>query len=126
MHVYIKTVELILIIIPLGMIILEAFLSFNKIKGDTISGIIHHWAYGRSFFITLTWGIVTGHLFLGSKNPILKDNTISVIVVAVLAIIAGLVGWKMKTNRTSKLIQAALLIVGLILGHLLWSMNDYI
>ena len=125
MNIYVTTVEVILIVIPLSMIILEAFLSFNQIKGDTISGIIHRWAYGRSFFITLTWGIVTGHLFLGSKNPILKDNTISVIVVAVLALIAGLIGWKMKANRTNKLFQTTLLIVGLILGHLLWSMNDY-
>jgi len=125
MNIYVTTVEVILIVIPLSMIILEAFLSFNQIKGDTISGIIHRWAYGRSFYITLTWGIVTGHLFLGSKNPILKDNTISVIVVAVLALIAGLIGWKMKANRTNKLFQATLLIVGLILGHLLWSMNDY-
>ena len=126
MHVYITIVELILIIIPLGMIILEVFLSFNNIKGDTISGIINRWAYGRSFFITLTWGIVTGHLFLGSKKPLLEDNTISVIVVAILAIVAGLIGWKMRAKRTTYLFQAALLIAGMLLGHLLWSMNDYV
>ena len=126
MHVYSIAVELILIFIPLGMIILEIFLSFNNIKGDTISGIINRWAYGKSFFITLTWGIVTGHLFLGSKKPLLEDNTISVIVVAVLALVAGLIGWKMKASKTNYLFQAALLLVGLVLGHLLWSMNDYV
>lgn len=125
MHIYLRTVELILIIIPLGMIILETFLSFNKIKGDTISGVINRWAYGKSFFITLAWGIVTGHLFLGAQNPLLKNNTTSVIVIAGIALIAGLIGWKMKSQKTNWLFQAILLVSGAILGHLIWSMNDY-
>ena len=108
------------------MIILETFLSFNNIKGDTISGIINRWAYGKNYFITLMWGIVTGHLFLGSKNPILEDNTVSVIVVAVLAIIVAILGWKVKFSKNNYIFQAALLIIGLVLGHLLWSMNDYV
>ena len=126
MENYLKAVELILIVIPLIMMALEAFLSFNDIKGDTISGIINRWAYGKNYFITLMWGIVTGHLFLGSKNPILEDNTVSVIVVAVLAIIAAILGWKIKFKRNNYIFQAALLIIGLALGHLLWSMNDYV
>lgn len=120
------SVELILIIIPLLMIILEVFLSFNDIKGDTISGIIHRWAYGKNYFITLMWGIVTGHLFLGSKNPILENNTVSVIVVALLALAVAILGWRVKFSKNNYIFQAALLIVGLVLGHLLWSMNDYV
>lgn len=125
MQTYITIVELILIVIPLSMIILEVFLSFNKIKGDTISGIISGWAYGKSFFITLAWGIVTGHLFLGAREPWLKDNTISVIVVAVLAIIAAVIGRKMKSKKITRLAQAGILVTGMIIGHFIWSMNDY-
>lgn len=125
MKFYILIVELILIVIPLGMIILEIFLSFNKIKGDTISGILNRWAYGRSFFITLAWGIVTGHLFLGSKEPWLKNNVVSVLVVAALALIAYLIGRKLKSEKMNWLTQAAILVVGTIIGHFVWSMNDY-
>jgi hypothetical protein len=125
MQIYITIVELILIVIPLSMIILEVFLSFNKIKGDTISGIVNGWAYGKGFFITLAWGIVTGHLFLGAKVPWLKDSTISVILVAVLAIIAALLGRKMKSKKITRLVQAGILVAGTIIGHFIWSMNDY-
>lgn len=125
MQIYIRAVELILIIIPLAMLILESFLSFNNIKGDTISGIINRWAYGRSFFITLAWGIVTGHLFLGAQKPLLKDNTMSVVVVALLAVVAALIGCQMKWKKTNWLFQAIILISGAVIGHFIWSMNDF-
>ena len=114
-----------MIVIPLGMIILETFLSFNNIKGDTISGIIHRWTYGKSFFIALAWGIVTGHLFLGSKSPLLKDNVLSVVAVALLVVTAALIGCQMKWNKTNRLFQAIMLVSGTVIGHFIWSMNDF-
>jgi len=125
MNVYVLVAESILLIIPLGMIILEGFLSFNNIKGDTITGILNGWAYGKNFFITLAWGILTGHFFLGSKVPLIKDNSMSVVIVALLAVTAALIGCSMKWKKTNWLFQLAVLITGTIIGHFIWSMNDF-
>jgi len=125
MNIYTIVSGAVLIIVPVGIIILEGFLSFNKTKGDTFTGIIHDWAYGKNFFITLAWGIVTGHLFLGSVKPVIKDNTMSVLVIAFLAVTAALIGCSMKRQKTNWLFQFLILIVGVIIGHLVWSMNDF-
>ena len=125
MNTYVIIAESILILVPLGMLILEGFLSFNNIKGDTISAILNGWASGKNFFILLAWGILTGHFFLGSKAPLIKDNTMSVVIVALLTVTAALIGCSMKWTKTSRLFQLAILIVGIIIGHLTWSMNDF-
>lgn len=125
LQIYITIVEVILIVITLSILILEVFLSLNNIEGDTISGIISEWAYGRNFFITFAWGIVTGHLFLGSKSPLIDDNFMSVLVVVILACITVIVGCKRKSAKVTWVIQAILLISGAIIGHFTWSMNDF-
>jgi hypothetical protein len=117
-------VQVFLVVTIAVFIILEIFLSLNDIKGDTISYIIRAWAYSRNFFIMLAWGIVTGHLFLGAKEPWLRDNTLSVIVVALFVCIAALVGCKLKSVKLNKTIQLILFIVGVFIGHFMWSMND--
>lgn len=124
MDIFVITVSAILIIVSLGMLILEIFLSLNDIEGDTISVIIRGWAFSRNFFITLAWGMVTGHLFLGSKSPIIEDNTLSVVVVALLASVAALIGCKLKTFKINTVIQLILFVGGAIIGHFIWSMND--
>ena len=124
MNVFIVIVEAILIIVILGMLTLEIILSLNDIEGDAISVIIRGWAYSRNFFITLAWGIITGHLFLGSKSPLIADNALSVVTVALLACVAAIIGCKLKAVRISKLVQLALFMVGAIIGHFIWSMND--
>lgn len=125
MQIYITIVEVVLIVITLAFLILEVILSLNNIEGDTISGIISEWAYGRNFFITFAWGVVTGHLFLGSKSPLLKDNVMSVVVVALLACIVVIVGCKRKSSNITRLFQAIILISGIVIGHFTWSMNDF-
>jgi hypothetical protein len=122
--IFVVIVEAILIIMILGMMTLEIILSFNDIEGDSISAIIRGWAYSRNFFITLAWGIVTGHLFLGSKSPMVADNTLSVVIVALLACVAAIIGCKLKSVKITKLIQLILFVVGTLIGHFLWSMND--
>ena len=124
MNIFIVIVEAILIIVILGMMTLEIILSFNDIEGDSISAIIRGWAYSRNFFITLAWGIVTGHLFLGSKSPLIADNALSVVTVALLACVAAIIGCKLKAVKISKLIQITLFVVGAAIGHFTWSMND--
>ncbi len=124
MDIFVFTVGAVLIIVTLGMLILEVFLSLNDIEGDSISAIIRGWAYSRNFFITLAWGIVTGHLFLGSKNPIIKDDTLSVVVVALLTCVAVIVGCKFKAFKINTVIQFLLFVGGAIIGHFMWSMND--
>jgi len=124
MNVFVVIVEAILIIVILGMLTLEIILSLNDIEGDAISVIIRGWAYSRNFFITLAWGIITGHLFLGSKSPLIADNALSVVTVALLACVAVIIGCKLKAVRISKLVQLTLFLVGAIIGHFIWSMND--
>ena len=125
MQIYISIVEVFLVAITLAILILEVFLSLNNIEGDTISGIINKWAYGRNFFITFAWGIVTGHLFLGAKNPLLKDNIMSVLVVVLLVCITVIIGCTRKSPKVTWVVQVILLISGAIIGHFTWSMNDF-
>jgi hypothetical protein len=117
-------VQGLLVIATLGFIIFEIILSLNNTEGDTISFIIRGWAYSRNFFVTLAWGIITGHLFLGSKSPLITDNTISVVVAALLACIAALIGCKLKSVKINRLVQLILFVGGTIIGHFMWSMND--
>ena len=124
MNIFVIIVEAVLIIVIAGMLILEVILSLNDIEGDTISAIIRSWAYSRNFFITLAWGMVTGHLFLGSKSPLIADNTLSVVVVAFLACAAVIIGCKLKLVKINKVIQLSLFVAGTIIGHFIWSMND--
>lgn len=125
MQIFFTIVEVILIVSILTFLILEVFLSFNDIEGDTVSGIVSEWAYGRNFFITFAWGVVTGHLFLGAKTPLLKDNVMSVLVVVILSCIVIIVGCKRKSDKVTWVIQAILLISGALVGHFTWSMNDF-
>ena len=124
MNLFVIIVEAILLIVILGMMTLEIILSLNDIEGDSISVIIRGWAYSRNFFITLAWGIVTGHLFLGSKTPLIADNALSVVTVALLACVAAIIGCKLKAVKISRLIQLTLFVVGAAIGHFIWSMND--
>jgi hypothetical protein len=126
MDIFVFSVEALLIIVPLGMLVLEIFLSLNDIEGDTISGIIKDWAYSRSFFVTLAWGIITGHLFLGSKSPLITDNVLSVVVVALLVCVAIIIGCKLKSVKINRIVQIFLFVSGALIGHLCWSMNDVV
>lgn len=126
MNIFVISVQALLIIVIVVMIILEVFLSLNDIEGDTISGIIKNWAYSRSFFIMLAWGIVTGHLFLGSKTPLIANDTLSVIVVAVIVCVVVIIGRILKSVKISRVLQFILFIGGALIGHLIWSMNDVI
>ena len=123
-NIFVIIVEALLILTVLVMLVAEIFLSLNDIKGDAISVIIRGWAYSRSFFITLAWGIVTGHLFLGAKEPLLANNTISVVSVAALVAIVALIGHKLKKFKINPLRQLLLFLGGAVIGHFIWSMND--
>ncbi|NNE16752.1 MAG: hypothetical protein HKN51_17340 [Saprospiraceae bacterium] len=109
------------------MVILEFGLSLNKTQKDNINYHINAWSSERFYFINFAWGVVGGHLFLGSKSPIIPENTVSVIVVAVISLIMIIHGvCFLKEKRISLSTRIFLLLTGFIAGHMLWSMNDYV
>jgi len=105
-------------------VVLEVFLNFNDVEGDNMNIIIKNWVYSRYFFITFFWGVITGHLFLGSSEPLVRNTIVSVSIVAALSILLLILGIKIKSKVISQTIQLTLLILGILLGHFFWSMND--
>lgn len=122
---YYYIVASITVIIPAILILIEMFQNLNDVEGDNINYSIFKWTINRAFFIPFAWGVVMGHLFLGSMKPWIVNNTISVVIVAVMAALLGLFGEFKKTQTLGRSYMAVLIVLGAIVGHFLWSMNDY-
>lgn len=115
----------------------EIIAKLNDTPNDNVNTIIRDWAYGKFYFITFFFGIVAGHLFLGinsrwldcSKLGLQMDCKIfDVLVIAgltILLIITGLIFKESRVTR-SKTFQLVLFTAGLLIGHFVWSMNDFV
>ena len=100
---------------------------------DSVNLVVRKWAYNKFYFITVFWGIMTSHLFLGSTATWLDCREIgitfscdvfNVLVVAGISILLLIIG--LFNKRTLKLkAQIILFIVGMVIGHFVWSMNNY-
>ena len=119
---YYAVVGIILTVVAI-LFILEIYLSLNNIPGDNVNYQIKDWAYGKYFFITFFWGIVSGHLFMGSDSPLMRNTTWSVVIVAILVLGVLIAGLRLKNLRVTQAFQLTLLALGAIVGHFIWSMN---
>jgi hypothetical protein len=106
------------------LVIMEILLSLNDIPGDNINYNVYKWTYSKYYVIPIIWGILAGHLFLGSIKPIITNNTISVAVVAGITLILFLLGHFTQKPKVNRILVSILLMAGAIIGHLIWSMND--
>ena len=119
----IKTVEHITLAIIGFLILFNIYLNFNKVKDDTINVILKNWAYKQYFFITFVWGVLGGHFFLGSTNPVFGSNWWMPVVLVILLIIALIIiGKRIKIQpKVKRRYQFLLLVAGLLYGHFFWS-----
>ena len=101
---------------------LEFFLNTNDVEGDTVKARLREWAYGKSFFITFLWGVLTGHFFFGSENPVIKKTEWSVAAIVAMSLILIGIGRLLKSKIKARH-QLLLLVFGILFGHFFFSMN---
>lgn len=115
--------------------VLEIAAKLNEVPNDNVNIIIRKWSYHKFYFITFFFGVVAGHLFLGGTSRLidckklgipLECGIFDVIIVATLSLILLATGLIFQKKRTTKGFQVFLFGVGLLVGHLVWSMNHFI
>lgn len=120
-----------IILSVLVLYVVEILAKLNDIPNDNVNILIRNWAFGRYFFITFFFGIVSGHLFLGVPFRWFDCNLIispfdcaifDVIVIAILNLILLLIGVLFKVSSSRKY-QMTLFFLGLLAGHIIWSMK---
>jgi hypothetical protein len=107
------------ILVIVGVIVaVDLFLALNDVKGDTISEVIKGWAYRRFFVLSWAWGVLAGHLFLTRNAAVIATpwNIWLLLGLSVLLVAVG-IGYK---GMVGVPIQAALLVLGVAAGYLLW------
>lgn len=104
--------------------VLEVLLNLNDIDNDTSNLLLYEWSKGKFFFIPFALGAIAGHLFLGTKDTMFKMSSgmYPVLILFGAVIVMVVIGYRVKFEK-SKLFLTILLAVGLVYGHLFWSMN---
>jgi hypothetical protein len=116
-------VSAILVVALLLIVSFEMAMHMNGKPGDNMNFLVYSWAKGKYFFITFFWGVLAGHLFMGSKQPLITISWLSIVLAAVLGLSLILIGVRLNRSNTSAAFQLALLILGVLFGHWVWSMN---
>ncbi|MBS1505218.1 MAG: hypothetical protein JSS79_01120 [Bacteroidetes bacterium] len=119
-----KIVQDIMIVFAVVYFLLEVILNLNDVDQDTSNVILLQWAKGKAIFIPFAMGAIGGHLFLGTTNGWFKipNSIFPVLILFGIAIVLLIIGSKMKFERT-RLFLTTLLLLGVLYGHLFWSMN---
>jgi hypothetical protein len=114
----------IMIGLAIAYFVLEVLLNLNDIDNDTSNLLLYEWSKGKFFFIPFALGAIAGHLFLGTTDSSFKmtNGMYPVLILFGAVIVMVVVGFKAKFEK-SKLLLTILLAVGLVYGHLFWSMN---
>ena len=121
---YYVIVGVIVAICVFVLIVLEIVLKANKDKYDNVNFNIYKLSTSQHFFIPVFWGILMGHLFLGASDPWVENNTFSVVLVALFSILMIIVGTRITRMTSARWVMAALIIIGALIGHFTWSMNE--
>ncbi|MCL6273079.1 hypothetical protein M3P19_03610 [Muricauda sp. 2012CJ35-5] len=105
-------------------ILMEIILNVNGIDDDTSNIILLEASKKKLFFIPFALGAILGHLFLGTTNTAFEMSD-SLYPVAILfgsaTISVGIAYW--KDFKKPLWFLSLLLVLGLVYGHLFWSMN---
>lgn len=114
----------IMIGLAIAYFVLEVLLNLNDIDNDTSNLLLYEWSKGKFFFIPFALGAIAGHLFLGTTDTSFKmsNGMYPVLILFGAVIVMLVIGYKVKFEK-SKLLLTILLAVGLVYGHLFWSMN---
>ncbi len=108
------------------MVVLDVIVGTNRNKDDDITVLLNKLSNGKLFFIPFAWGVVTAHLYFGSKHLMFSTYDISnsnglygaLGLIVILIVIGQLV--KLKPNKYRMI---GLLFSGLCYGHFFWTMH---
>ena len=120
-----EIVAAIMITFAIAYLLLEVLLNINDIDNDTTNLILLEWSKGKAFIIPFLLGAIGGHLFLGTTDPDLRmaGDMYPVFILFGIAIIAFVIGFTVRFEKSISFLTG-LLILGLLYGHFLWSMNN--
>lgn len=108
--------------------IYEIIANFNQEQDDNLNFIMYEWSR-KYYSITFAWGVIGGHLFLGSPNVNITNNR-SMAIIAVLTLVPLLIDLSRKLRKTPISIptnkRIASLALGLLVGHFIWTMNGIV
>ncbi len=123
---YDKIVTYIMIGFAILYVVIEVVLNVNETKEDTSNIILLKAAQNKLFFIPFALGAIMGHLFLGTKN---SDFRMSNSMYPVLILFGGAllsigIAYALRLEKKIPIWALSILMVlGLVYGHLFWSMN---
>lgn len=105
-------------------VLMEIVLNLNDIKDDTSNIILLQASQKRLYFIPFALGAILAHLFLGAKctDFQMSDSMYPVIILFGLAAISVGITY-IKDFEKPIWFLSLLLLLGLLYGHLFWSMN---
>ncbi len=123
---YDKIVTYIMIGFAILYVAIEVILNVNEAEGDTSNIILLKAAQKKLFFIPFALGAILAHLFLGTEDESFRMSK-SIYPVLILFGVALLsIGIAFLLGLTKKIpiwVLSILLALGLLYGHLFWSMN---
>ena len=123
---YDKIVTYIMIGFAMLYVAIEVILNVNEAEGDTSNVILLKAAEGKLFFIPFALGAILAHLFLGTENADyqLSKSIYPVLILFGVALLSvGLAYLLRLSKKVLKWVLSILLVLGLLYGHLFWSMN---
>ncbi len=123
---YDKIVTYIMIGFAMLYVAIEVILNVNEAEGDTSNVILLKAAEGKLFFIPFALGAILAHLFLGTENAdyqLSKPIYPALILFGVALLSVGLAYLLRLSKKVPKWVLSILLVLGLLYGHLFWSMN---
>ncbi len=123
---YDKLVTYIMIGFAILYVAIEVLLNVNEAKEDTSNLILLRAAQKKFFFIPFALGAILGHLFLGTENSNYRmSNTMyPVLILFGAALLSIGLAYLLRFDKKVPIWALSILLgLGLLYGHLLWSMN---
>jgi hypothetical protein len=124
-----KLIVISLAVAILTLVVLDIILGTNRNPDDDITVYINKLSNGSLILIPYAWGVVTAHLYFGSKYMLFQEyddsNLYGMIGAVVIIGILGFIGWK-RSPKPNNLRTLALLLFGLVYGHFCWTMHGSI
>jgi len=117
-------VAAVLVICAALLTLLDLILSFNNDPKDNLNYLLHNWSNKFLFAIPFVWGVLIGHLFLGTSDPWIVDQEVLVLVIfAGLVVVLGVLSRFVKVKQNLSAWRLSFLVAGALYGHFFWSMT---
>ncbi len=116
----------IMIFFAIAYVVIEVILNLNGVKEDTSNIILLKASQGKLFFIPFALGAIMGHLFLGTGDSSyqMSKSMYPVLILFGLAILSIGIAYLLKLKKPVPIWFLSILLgLGLLYGHLFWSMN---